>query len=116
MATTVQRLPNLGHAQALADDLRREVRGDVRFDDVSRVLYSTDASIYQMLPVGVVLPTGVDDVVAAVRVADRHGVPVLPRGGGTGLAGQTVNHAIVLDFSKHMRKLIEINPEQRWAR
>ena len=97
-------------------ELRRLVEGEVRFDDFSRVLYSTDASIYQMEPVGVVIPRHKDDVLAAVDVARRNGVPILPRGGGTSLAGQTVNHAIVLDFSKYMDALIEVNPDEQWAR
>ena len=102
--------------QALEHELRKQVEGEVRFDDFSKVLYSTDASIYQMEPVGVVIPRHKDDVLAAIDVARRTGVPILPRGGGTSLAGQTVNHAIVLDFSKYMDSLIEVNPHERWAR
>ena len=102
--------------KALEQELRKLVEGEVRFDAFSRVLYSTDASIYQMEPVGVVIPRHKDDVLAAVDVARRTGVPILPRGGGTSLAGQTVNHAIVLDFSKYMDALIEVNPNERWAR
>ncbi len=102
--------------RALEQELRNQVEGEVRFDAFSKVLYSTDASIYQMEPVGVVIPRHKDDVLAAVDVARRTGVPILPRGGGTSLAGQTVNHAIVLDFSKYMDALIEVNPDERWAR
>ena len=102
--------------QALEKELRKLVEGEVRFDAFSKVLYSTDASIYQMEPVGVVIPRSRDDVLATVDVARRSGVPILPRGGGTSLAGQTVNHAIVIDFSKYMDSLLEVNPDEHWAR
>ncbi len=102
--------------EELADILRKRVSGEVRFDPFSRVLYSTDASIYQMEPVGVVIPRNVDDVLAVMEVARQNNIPVLPRGGGTSLAGQTVNHAIVLDFSKYLNQVLEINPEEGWAR
>jgi len=103
-------------SEELAQELRKVVGGEVRFDDFSKVLYSTDASIYQMEPVGVVIPRDRDDVVAVVETAARHGVPVLPRCGGTSLAGQTVNHAIVIDFTKYMDLLLEVNLEERWVR
>ena len=90
--------------------------GEVRFDAFSRVLYSTDASIYQMEPVGVVIPRNVDDVLAVMEVAGESGVPVLPRAGGTSLAGQTVNHAIVVDFSKYLNQVVEVNQEEQWVR
>src|SRR3990170_3569891 len=102
--------------EELAQALRKRVSGEVRFDAVSRVLYSTDASIYQMEPVGVVIPRSVDDVLAVVELARDTGVPVLPRGGGTGLAGQTVNHAIVVEFSKYLNQVLEVNREEHWAR
>ena len=101
--------------QDLAKRLRRAIKGEVRFDAYSRVLYNTDASLYQMEPVGVVAPRDAEDVAAAVRLAHYAGVPVLPRGGGTSLAGQTVNHAVVLDTSKYMRDLQEVSPEEGWA-
>ena len=100
----------------LVEELRRKVIGEVRFDEVTRLLYSTDASIYQVKPIGVVLPKTTEDVIAVIEIANRHNVPVLPRGGGTSLAGQTVGQAIVIDFSKHMRDVIDINPEEGWAR
>ena len=100
----------------LVEELRRGVTGEVRFDKMSRILYSTDASIYQIEPVGVVIPRTADDVVAVIETAHRYGVPVLPRGGGTSLAGQTVGHAIVIDFSKYMRQVLEINTEEGWVR
>ena len=75
----------------LERELRRVVEGEVRFDDYSRLLYSTDASMYQVEPIGVVLPRSKDDVRAVLELANRYNVPVLPRGGGTSLIGQTVN-------------------------
>jgi FAD/FMN-containing dehydrogenase/Fe-S oxidoreductase len=103
-------------ASDLEQDLRRVVEGEVRFDAYSKLLYSTDASIYQVEPVGVVIPRHIGDVQAAVEVSNRHGVPLLPRGGGTSLAGQTVNRAVVLDFSPHMNRLLEVNADERWCR
>ncbi|MBI2965743.1 MAG: FAD-binding protein [Chloroflexi bacterium] len=96
--------------------LERAVSGEVRFDPYSRALYSTDASIYRIEPIGVVLPRNADDVQAVIEVCHRDGVWVLPRGGGTSLSGQTVNHAIVLDFSKYMHDVLEIKPDEGWVR
>jgi FAD/FMN-containing dehydrogenase/Fe-S oxidoreductase len=104
----------------MTSDLERELRlvveGDVRFDDYSRLLYATDASMYQVEPIGVVMPRTAADVHAVLELANRYNVPVLPRGGGTSLAGQTVNHAVVLDFSKHMNRVLEVNREEGWCR
>jgi FAD/FMN-containing dehydrogenase/Fe-S oxidoreductase len=100
----------------LERELRRYVEGDVRFDKYSRLLYSTDASIYQVEPIGVVIPRYERDVQAVLSVANQWNVPVLPRGGGTSLTGQTVNHAIVLDYSAHLNQVIEVNQEELWAR
>ncbi|MDA1279637.1 MAG: FAD-binding protein [Chloroflexi bacterium] len=100
----------------LEADLRAAVDGEVRFDAISRNMYSTDASIYQMEPIGVVIPRNSADVQAVLEIAGKNGVSVLPRGGGTGLSGQTVNHSVVIDFSKYMHDVIEINREERWVR
>jgi len=100
----------------LERELGKAIGGDVRFDAGSRLLYSTDASMYQMEPVGVVIPRDADDVRAAIEIAGRHRVAVLPRGGGTSLTGQTVNKALVLDFSRHMDRVLEVNSEELWAR
>jgi FAD/FMN-containing dehydrogenase/Fe-S oxidoreductase len=97
-------------------ELKKRVEGDVRFDRYSRLLYSTDASIYQIEPVGVVVPRHRGDVQAVVELANRLGVSILPRGGGTSLAGQAVGHSIVLDFSKYMQNVLEVNPEELWCR
>jgi FAD/FMN-containing dehydrogenase/Fe-S oxidoreductase len=103
-------------AGRLERGLRGAVRGEVRFDRKSRLLYSTDASIYQIPPLGVVVPEDAEDALRALRVAAEEGVPVLPRGGGTALAGQTVAAALVLDFSKRMHRILELDPERRRAR
>ena len=96
--------------------MRREISGEVRFDDGSRALYATDGSNYRQVPIGVVLPRNVDDVLAAVAVCRQFGAPLLCRGGGTSLAGQCCNVAVILDFSKYMAKILEIDPERRIAR
>ncbi len=103
-------------ATAFENDLRRRIRGDVFFDDVSRGIYATDASNYQISPVAVVVPRDEDDVRAAVAIAAEHGVPILPRGGGTSLAGQTVGESMVLDFSKHMNAILELDVAGRRVR
>jgi FAD/FMN-containing dehydrogenase/Fe-S oxidoreductase len=100
----------------LERELRGRIRGDVRFDQGSRLLYSTDASMYQVEPVGVVIPRDGDDVQAAIEIAGKLGVAILPRGGGTSLTGQTVNHALVLDCSRYMDRVLEVNTEELWAR
>jgi FAD/FMN-containing dehydrogenase/Fe-S oxidoreductase len=100
----------------IAAELTKRVEGDVHFDRTSRLLYSTDASMYQIEPIGVVVPRHKGDVQAVIEIANRFNVPVLPRGGGTSLAGQTVGHAIVLDFSKYMQNVLEVNQEELWCR
>jgi FAD/FMN-containing dehydrogenase/Fe-S oxidoreductase len=100
----------------LAAALKRDLRGEVRFDDGSRALYATDGSNYRQVPIGVVLPRDVDDVVAAIAVAREFSAPILCRGGGTSLAGQCCNVAVVLDFSKYMAKILEVDPARRIAR
>lgn len=102
-------------ASGLAARLARETRAEVLFDRASRGRYATDASIYQVEPVGVVVPRTIDDVTATLALARAEGVPVLARGGGTSQCGQTVNRAIVLDFSKYLRRILAIDPEARTA-
>jgi FAD/FMN-containing dehydrogenase/Fe-S oxidoreductase len=96
--------------------LNRRLDGEVRFDTYTRELYATDASAYEMTPIGVVFPRHTDDVANAVSYCADHAIPVLPRGGGTSLAGQTVNEAVVLDFTTHMDGLVEYDAEARTAR
>jgi FAD/FMN-containing dehydrogenase/Fe-S oxidoreductase len=103
-------------ASGLASALSRSVRGDVRFDNGSRALYATDASNYRQVPIGVVVPRDVDDVLATVSLGREYGAPILCRGGGTSLAGQCCNVAVVLDFSKYMAEILEVDPVRRIAR
>src|SRR6186713_3130423 len=97
-------------------ELERAIDGEVRFDKVSRALYSTDASVYQIEPLGVVIPRSPEAVVRAVALAAQHGVSITPRGGGTSQAGQSIGSGIVLDTSKYLNRVLEINPDERWAR
>src|SRR5665213_406411 len=101
---------------ALAGALQNAVRGEVRFDDGDRALYSTDASNYRQIPIGIVIPHDADDVVAAVAVCRKYSVPIVARGGATDLAGSTCNAAVVLDMSKYMNHILEINWDEKWAR
>ncbi|MBG93546.1 MAG: oxidoreductase [Chloroflexi bacterium] len=103
----------------LAEDLATVLSGgneDVLIERYDRLMYSTDASIYEMEPVAIVFPRVPLDIQHAVNIANIYKIPILSRGAGTSLAGQTVNHAIVLDFSRYMRALIEVNVEEKWAR
>jgi FAD/FMN-containing dehydrogenase len=101
---------------ALERDLRASLAGEVRFDPVARSLYATDASPYRIAPHGVVFPRHAADVRAALDVARAHGVPLLMRGGGTSLAGQTVGEAIVVDTTRHLTAILEVDAEERVAR
>ena len=100
----------------LPDDLRGAVRGEVRFDRGSRALYATDGSNYRQVPIGVVVPRDVDDVVATVRVCRQHSAPILSRGGGTSLAGQCCNVAVVMDMSKCVNRVVSIDAKRKIAR
>jgi len=100
----------------LESALRAALAGEVRFDTYTRHIYSTDASLYAIEPLGVAYPRDADDVVAAIEVARKFGVPVLPRGAGTSLAGQTVGRAVVLDVSRYMRRLIALDADAMAAR
>src|ERR687883_571255 len=99
----------------LYQSLKNRLQGEVRFDRASRLMYSTDASIYEIEPLGVVIPRTHEDVFATMEIARDFKVPVLPRGGGTSLAGQTVGEAVVMDMSKHLNKVLEVNTEEGWA-
>src|SRR5437667_212991 len=106
----------LTDSAALESALRRNIRGEVRFDNGSRALYATDGSNYRQVPIGVVLPKDSDDVIAAISVCREHGAPVLCRGGGTSLAGQCCNVAVVFDFSKYVAQILELDAKRRIAR
>src|SRR5437588_8666249 len=100
----------------LAQHLRRHIQGEVRFDATSRRLYSTDASIYQIEPLGVVIPRTVEDVVAIVQTAAETSVPLTARGGGTSLSGQSIGPGVVLDCSKYLHTILDLDPAARTAR
>lgn len=99
----------------LAERLRREIAGEVHVDPFTRGRYATDASIYQIDPIGVVIPRRTDDVAATLAIAREEGVSVLPRGGGTSQSGQTVGRSLVIDFTKHLNAIVETDFENRWA-
>ena len=107
---------SFARAAELENDLRKVVKGEVRFDRGTRALYASDASNYRQVPIGLVIPRDDDDVVATVATCNQYGAPVLPRGGGTSLAGQCCNVAVVMDFSKYMNQLLELDPAGRFAR
>ncbi|MEW5958573.1 MAG: FAD-linked oxidase C-terminal domain-containing protein [Chloroflexota bacterium] len=98
------------------NELDRRVDGEVRTDDYSLTLYSTDASIYQVRPYGVLIPHTNEDVYAAVELAARYKLPILPRTSGSSLAGQAVNEALVIDFTRHLDQVLELNTEEQWVR
>ncbi|WP_436847444.1 FAD-binding and (Fe-S)-binding domain-containing protein [Streptomyces aureus] len=104
-----------GAVAALRDALAREVRGEVAFDATARALTTMDASNYRRVPLGVVAPRDADDVAAALAVCRSHGVPVVARGGGTSIAGQATGTGVVLDFTRHMNRVLALDPEARTA-
>src|SRR5438128_6260426 len=103
-------------AAGVQAELKAHVAGEVRFDRLSRALYSTDASVYQIVPLGVVLPKSEADILATLKICARFGVPLTARGGGTSQAGQPIGPGIILDCSKHFGRILEINAAERWAR
>jgi FAD/FMN-containing dehydrogenase/Fe-S oxidoreductase len=105
----------MGSLEALRDQLRTVIDGDVRFDPAARTIYSTDASNYRRVPAAVVIPRHEGDVIRTVALARESLMPIVPRGGGTALAGQTTTTGLVLDFSKYMNRIIEIDPTRRLA-
>src|SRR3954453_8493575 len=106
----------LTHTGSLERDLRKRIKGEVRFDRGDRGMYASDAGNYRMVPIGVVLPMDIDDVLHTTAVCRSYGAPIVARGGGTGIPGQTVNAAVVVDFSKYMNRIVEIDVEQHYAR
>src|SRR5688572_13470597 len=97
------------------NELQKNFRGEIRNDFATRILYSTDASIYQMEPLGVVFPRTQEDLHAAVELAATYAIPILPRGSGTSLAGQAIGNALILDCSRWLDSILEINPETQIA-
>jgi len=104
------------NVRALERDLAKALQGEVRFSDGDRALYATDGSNYRQLPIGVVVPRSTDDVVAAIEICRDHDAPIVNRGGGTSLAGQTCNVAVVIDSGTHLRKIVELNHDENYAR
>src|SRR5260370_3047753 len=100
---------------ALRSALAKVIAGEVRFERLDRALYSTDASVYQIVPLGVVLPKTADDVIAAVKICARYGVPITARGGGTSQAGQSIRPGGSVDFSKHYQPVLEVNAAKKWV-
>lgn len=109
-------MPTQSDIQAFMADLQTQVNGEVRTDSYSKILYSTDASIYQVEPHGVLIPETIEDVQAAVELAAQRHIPILPRAGGSSLAGQTVNEALVIDMTKYLDQIVEVNQEEQWVR
>src|SRR6267142_5578231 len=107
---------SFSEAAELENELKRVVKGEVRFDRGSRALYASDGSNYRQIPIGLVVPRDEEDVIATVAACRKYSAPVLPRGAGTSLAGQCCNVAVVLDFTKYMNKILELNPDRRFAR
>ena len=105
----------LSIAREIQFELENQIEGEVRFDNVSKVLYSTDASIYQIEPIGVVFPKTQSDVIAVVSWAAQNNVPILPRGSGSSLAGQTVGAALVIDFTRYLNVVEDVNLEEKTA-
>ncbi|MBC8507126.1 MAG: FAD-binding protein [Chloroflexi bacterium] len=108
--------PNHPEAIEATHELIRDLGDAVEhtaFDQMTRLIYSTDASIYQMMPVGVAFPRHEDEVCAAVEITRKHNVPILPRGGGSSLCGNAIGHALILDFSRHMDRILDIDTEQQ---
>jgi len=103
-------------AGTLESELRRQIEGEVRFDPISRALYSTDASVYLIQPLGVVIPKHRQDILRIIEIAKRFVCPITMRGGGTSQAGQAIGEGIQVDISKYYNRLLEVNAEERWAR
>ena len=104
------------NVEALRRDLESAIEGEVRFDEITRALYSTDASVYQIQPLGVVVVKSRDDVVRTVTICAKHRCPLTMRGGGTSQAGQAIGSGVIVDTSKYFNRVLEVNPDGRWAR
>ena len=110
-----RRSPASAEPELLADELRRRIQGEVRFDSGARAAYSADASNYRQIPIGVVIPRNLDDIAKTLDVCNEHGIPILPRGGGTSQNGQCVNVAVVIDTSKYLNRVLHVDPAARTA-
>ena len=108
-------MSDINNSSTLARRLREELQGEVLFDRFNRGRYSTDASIYQLMPIGVVLPKSDDDVEAAIKIAKEEGIPVLPRGSGTSQNGQAIGEALLIDTTRHLNQIIDFDRENQTA-
>src|SRR5689334_13745647 len=99
----------------LEEELKRAISGGVHFDAAAKALYATDASNYRQIPIGVITPKSVEDVLRTLEICRKHGSPILSRGGGTSLAGQCCNEAVIVDFSRHLNRIVEMDPAGRTA-
>jgi FAD/FMN-containing dehydrogenase len=108
--------PSAIDREALRRDLASQVSGEVRFDALSRALYATDASVYEIAPLGVVIPKSRADILASLEICRRFGCSITMRGGGTSQAGQAIGQGVQIDTSKFYNRLLEVNAEQKWAR
>ena len=102
--------------RAFQKALTQAIEGEVRFDVVSRSMYATDASVYQMMPLGVVIPRNREDIRRTLQLCREHGVSITPRGGGTSQAGQAIGKGIQLDFSKYINRILEVNAAEQYVR
>ena len=114
--TSSRKLSPQRDTDELCEDLRRRITGEVRFDNATRAIYSADASNYRQIPIGVVIPRTQQDVIQTIAVCRQHQAPILSRGGGTSLAGQCCNVAVVIDWSKYLNRIVELNVEEKFAR
>ncbi|MGB0386685.1 MAG: FAD-binding oxidoreductase [Ardenticatenaceae bacterium] len=108
-------MPLIEATEEMVAELGESLAGEAKFDWLTRQIYSTDASMYRVVPAGVVFPKDGDDVAAAVEIAGRYDVPVVPRGGGTSISGQTIGNGLVIDYSRHINRIIELNPQEQWV-
>src|SRR3954451_1476405 len=111
----LQTLPAGSNSEAMRHDLASHIEGEVRFDALSRALYATDASVYQIFPVGVVVPKSRADILYALSTCRRYGCSITMRGGGTSQAGQSIGSGLQIDTSKYCNRILEVNAEERWA-
>src|SRR5438045_515569 len=116
MAEKLTKINGAVDAEHLAAHLRKQIQGEVRFDAGSRALYATDGSNYRQVPIGVVIPRTVEDVISTVAICRTFSAPLLSRGGGTSLAGQTCNVAVIIDWSKYVNQILEIDITNAFAR
>lgn len=106
----------VNEGKSLESILKDNIKGEVRFNDGDRSLYATDASNYRQIPVGVVIPKDKEDIIKTINICRSKDIPIVSRGGGTSLAGQTTNEAVILDMTKYYDRILEVNPEEKWVR